>query len=36
MTRPDYAVTLKNQNRTVINYGFGVPLQNLDSYLRTN
>lgn len=33
-TRPDYAVTLKNQNRSFINYGFGAPLQNLDSYLK--
>jgi hypothetical protein len=36
MTRPDYSVVLKNQNRTVINYGFGTPLTNLDSYLVTN
>jgi hypothetical protein len=35
-TRPDYAVTLKNQNRTVINYGFGAPLTNLNDYLVTN
>jgi hypothetical protein len=36
MTRPDYAVTLKNQNRSFINYGFGAPLQNLESYLTPN
>ena len=36
MTRPDYSVTLKNQNRSFINYGFGAPLQNLDSYLTPN
>jgi hypothetical protein len=35
-TRPDYAVTLKNQNRTVINYGFGTPLTQLNDYLETN
>jgi hypothetical protein len=34
--RPDYSVVLKNQNRGFINYGFGVPLTNLDSYLVTN
>ena len=34
MTRPDYAVTLKNQNRSFINYGYGVPLNNaLDTFL---
>ena len=36
MARPDYSVTLKNQNRTFINYGFGTPLNTLDSYLATN
>jgi len=36
MTRPDYAVTLKNQNRSFINYGFGAPLQQLDAYLTPN
>ena len=35
-TRPDYSVSLKNQNRSFINYGFGAPLQNLDSYLTPN
>ena len=36
MTRPDYAVTLKNQNRSFINYGYGVPLNNnLDTFLTT-
>jgi hypothetical protein len=35
-TRPDYSVILKNQNRTVINYGFGTPLTNLNDYLVTN
>ncbi|MEI6289500.1 MAG: hypothetical protein WCP19_03635 [Chloroflexota bacterium] len=34
--RPDYGVVLKNQNRTLINYGFGTPLTNLDDYLVTN
>ena len=34
MTIPDYAVSLKNQNRTVINYGFGAPLQKLDNFLK--
>ena len=35
-TRPDYAVTLKNQNRSFINYGYGVPLNNtLDKFLTT-
>jgi hypothetical protein len=34
MTIPDYAVTLKNQNRTVINYGYGAPLQALDNFLK--
>ena len=33
-TRPDYSVTLKNQNRSFINYGFGAPLQNLGDYLK--
>ena len=28
-TRPDVAVLLKNQNREVINYGFGTPLSNM-------
>jgi len=32
--RPDVAVLLKNQNRTTINYGFGVPLTNLESFLE--
>ena len=36
MSRPDYTVTLKNQNREVINYGFGTPLMNLNDYLTTN
>ena len=36
MTRPDYSVTLKNQNRSFINYGFGAPLKQLDSYLTPN
>jgi len=36
MTRPDYSVVLKNQNRTVINYGFGAPLTKLNDYLQTN
>jgi len=31
--RPDVAVLLKNQNRTTINYGFGAPLTNLESFL---
>jgi hypothetical protein len=31
--RPDYSVILKNQNRSVINYGFGVPLTNLNDFL---
>jgi len=35
-TRPDYSVVLKNQNRAFINYGFGAPLQSLDSYLTPN
>jgi len=35
-TRPDYAVSLKNQNRAFINYGYGVPLNNaLDKFLTT-
>jgi hypothetical protein len=34
MARPDYSVTLKNQNRTFINYGFGTPLNTLDSYIN--
>jgi len=34
MTRPDYAAVLKNQNRSFINYGYGVPLINaLDTFL---
>jgi hypothetical protein len=33
LMRPDYAVNLKNQNREVINYGFGIPL---DSFLCAN
>jgi hypothetical protein len=33
LIRPDYSVVLKNQNRSVINYGFGAPLTNLDSFL---
>jgi hypothetical protein len=36
MLRPDYAVKLKNQNREVINYGFGTPLTQLSDYLQTN
>ena len=36
LVRPDYSVVLKNQNRTVINYGFGIPLTNLDSFLCAN
>jgi len=36
MTRPDYSVVLKNQNRQVINYGFGTPLTKLSDYLPTN
>ena len=36
MTRPDYSVVLKNQNREVINYGFGTPLIKLADYLETN
>jgi len=36
MTRPDYAVVLKNQNREFINYGFGAPLTQLSDYLQTN
>ena len=36
MTRPDYAVSLKNQNRSFINYGYGVPLNpSLDTFLTT-
>jgi len=36
MTRPDYAVSLRNQNRSFINYGYGVPLNNaLDQYLTS-
>ena len=34
--RPDFSVKLKNQNRTVINYGFGTPLKHLSDYLQTN
>jgi hypothetical protein len=36
LVSPDYSVVLKNQNRTVINYGFGTPLMQLDDYLATN
>jgi hypothetical protein len=36
MTRPDYSVVLKNQNRSFINYGFGAPVSNLDSFLTPN
>ena len=36
MTRPDYSVVLKNQNREFINYGFGTPLMQLSDYLPTN
>jgi len=36
MTRPDYSVVLKNQNREFINYGFGTPLTQLSDYLQTN
>jgi len=36
MIRPDFSVKLKNQNRQVINYGFGTPLLKLDDYLHTN
>ncbi len=36
MTRPDYSVTLKNQNREFINYGFGTPVMQLSDYLATN
>ena len=36
MTRPDYSVVLKNQNRSFINYGFGAPISNLDSFLTPN
>lgn len=36
MVRPDYSVKLKNQNREVINYGFGTPLTQLSDYLQTN
>jgi hypothetical protein len=36
MTRPDYAVVLKNQNRQFINYGFGTALTQLSDYLETN
>ena len=34
--RPDFSVKLKNQNREVINYGFGTPLTQLSDYLQTN
>ena len=34
--RPDFSVLLKNQNRQTVNYGFGVPTQNLDSFLCSN
>ena len=31
---PDYAVSLKNQNRGFVNYGFGIPInKNIQSYL---
>jgi hypothetical protein len=33
---PDYTAVLKNQNRSVINYGFGTPLTQLNDYLATN
>ena len=34
MTRPDYSVVLKNQNRSFINYGYGIPLNTaLDTFL---
>jgi len=33
LVRPDFAPVLKSQNRSVINYGFGAPLTNLDSFL---
>ena len=36
MTRPDYSVVMKNQNRSFINYGFGAPTTNLDSFLTPN
>ena len=36
MTRPDYSVVLKNQNREFINYGFGTPITQLSDYLQTN
>ena len=36
MTRPDYSVVLKNQNRSFINYGFGAPVSNLDAFLTPN
>jgi len=36
MTRPDYSVVLKNQNREFINYGFGTPLTKMSDYLETN
>lgn len=33
LVRPDYSVTLKNQNRTTVNYGFGAPMVSLQSFL---
>jgi hypothetical protein len=36
LVRPDYSVVLKNQNRSTINYGFGIPLTKLDSFLCAN
>jgi hypothetical protein len=33
-TRPDYSVVLKNQNRSFINYGFGAPLTDINSFLN--
>ena len=36
LVRPDFSVNLKSQNRSVINYGFGVPLANIDSFLCAN
>ena len=36
LVRPDFSVVLKNQNRSVINYGFGAPLTGLDSFLCAN
>ena len=31
--RPDFGSILKNQNRSTVNYGFGVPITNLESFL---